>query len=919
MAGGVARYGRAIAGALLAAGVVAVCVCAHLGWVRAAEDRFGERAAQRQAAGEAAAARSEADEAAQRRRAKDRYQATKTKKTKKRPSRTGTTTITVSSNGMEVERGGVWTVEATHRLTLRSGDPMVADLRGGTQKLAHWLPFTMSDYSGIDDCAIEPLKQDDYENNRVDQSGSVVRVAASSDWRGAQSFTSCSIDPSPLARLTLKLKADGALLGKGGLYDSWKVVVRTKGYRIVALDGGRVVKQASGSAEFTLNETGEAGIYLDQADGVGREVGDVKVLSSALQDSHAPLRERILLAVAVIALAVCLVVPFLGRWAPAAAGQRWERTGLGAAAVTGLLLAGTLDDSGETRLRGTALVVWGWVVLPLLVAAWAVRAGTGRPPRAGRLALLVLPGVAVFAPAAVLLAQGRSGPVLLVQGGAAVGAAGVVALLLRAGVLGPLGRRWAATATAVTAVAVAAAGPGTGLPLGDEAVYGIDTGTAWASANSLAVWGLCWFWPAALLVTLRALGVPRPPATLAAAGAWWLLATDGNDLYSWGRTENGAWYDVGIGGSTAANHPLVVVQTLVVCLALLTLLRRGGPAAGPWPPYARPAVLALGVAAVGTALTEQGFATFVYDIHQDSGLFLALAVAAVGFAWLIPPSGQSEALRLHSATSAEHTRDVHRLLKNQTLAAGRRAFLGGAHTALADGTLTARQWSTRWRELGGRTEGGKSPQQRWQQVRADALGSSGGRTARRNGIAAATLLAVLSLPWTVYTLPSKVVSIDSGEVAEAVAVWSTALRWPLYGFVYGYLYSWLRGRTPLGKAMCLLAVVLPAELASLLYQGTEPAEFGIKLLLTSGDCLAVFLVLGLYWEARQVRAAGLRWGQIRNFRSLSTLAVPATTVVVAAATALATALVGFWAVPDQPAEQAPPAVTGSPTPGPSGH
>ncbi|MEV5612295.1 hypothetical protein [Streptomyces sp. NPDC052225] len=914
MAGGVARwYGRAAAGALLAAGVVAVCVLAHLGWVRAAEDRFATRAAERQAAGEEAAARSEADEAAQRRKAGDRYRA------KKHPARTGTTTITVSSNGMEVEQGGTWSVEATHRLTLPSGDPMVGDLRGGTQKLVRWLPFTMSDYSGIDDCAIKRLEQDDFESNRVDQSGSVVRVAASSDWQGRESFTSCSRYPSPLAHFALKLKTDGTLLGKGGLYDSWKVVVRTKGYRIVALAGGRVVEQAGSSAEFTLSERGEADVYLDRADGIGREIGDVMVLSSALQDSRVPLRERLLLAAAMGALAACLVVPFLGRWAPAAARRRWELTGAGAAVVTGVLLAGTLDDSAETQLRGTALVVWGWVVLPLLVASWAVRAGTGRPPGAGRLALLALPGAAVFAPAAVLTAQGRSGPVLFVQGAAAVGAAGAVALVLRAGFLGPIGRRWAATAAAVSAVAVAAAGPGTGLPLGDEAVYGIDTGTAWANANSLAAWGLCWFWPAALLVTLWVLGIPRGPAALAAAGAWWLLAADGNDLYSWGRMQDGAWYDVGIGGTTAANHPLVVVQTLVVCLALVTLRPTGGAAAGHWPRYARPAVLALGVAAVGTVLTEQGFASFVYDSHQDSGLFLALAVASVGFAWLIPLSGQSEALRLHGATSAGHTRAVHRLLKDQTLAAGRRTFLGGAHSALADGTLTARQWSARWRELGGRAEGGKSPQQRWQEVRAAALGSSGGRTAWRNGIAAATLLAVLSLPWTAYTLPSKVVGIDSGEAAEGVAVWSTALRWPLYGFVYGYLYSWLRGRTPLGKAMCLLAVVLPAELASLLYQGMEPAEFGIKLLLTSGDCLAVFLVLGLYWEARQVRAAGLRWGQIRNFRSLSTLAVPATTVVVAVATALATALVGFWAVPDQTAEQTPPPVTGSPTPGPSGH
>ncbi|MEU1259605.1 hypothetical protein ABZ445_40635 [Streptomyces chartreusis] len=183
-------------------------------------------------------------------------------------------------------------------------------------------------------------------------------------------------------------------------------------------------------------------------------------------------------------------------------------------------------------------------------------------------------------------------------------------------------------------------------------------------------------------------------------------------------------------------------------------------------------------------------------------------------------------------------------------------------------------------------------------------------------MAAASLLAVLSLPWFILALPAYFEGLQALEdLPGVVDALSYAARWPLYGFIYGYAYSWLRGRTPLAKAMCLLVVVLPVELVQLLERDVGLGEFGARLLLSTGNCLAAFLILGLFWEARLVRSAGLRWGQIRNFRTLSALAVPVTTVAVATAAAI----IGVWISPTGQSPADPPkgsesATTESPMP-----
>ncbi|MFI0965263.1 hypothetical protein ACH4S8_28280 [Streptomyces sp. NPDC021080] len=80
----------------------------------------------------------------------------------------------------------------------------------------------------------------------------------------------------------------------------------------------------------------------------------------------------------------------------------------------------------------------------------------------------------------------------------------------------------------------------------------------------------------------------------------------------------------------------------------------------------------------------------------------------------------------------------------------------------------------------------------------------------------------------------------------------------------------------------------------------------------AGQTFVVCMGLGLCWEWWLARVAGMKWAQVRNFRRLSSVTVPAGTVLVAGATAFATAVAGSWAQPvgppssgEQPSRSAP--------------
>ncbi|WP_329230852.1 hypothetical protein [Streptomyces canus] len=872
MAGGIRR-------ALLVVAVMVAVVGAHVGWVRTAAQIFERTEPPATDSGGEDEAKAEAE---------------KEYHSKNRPPRSGSTVLTIApGTGADA---GQWHATAKHTVTLRPGDPMIEDLREGRQNLADWLPVLLS--VGQDGCAWSAFDTQP-DDDRLVQTGprSPVRAGGFEEvsWRG---------DDYNCVRghTVVSLTVNDGRLGAGGIYDRWTVRVKTRDRILIGIDGGDTLSQSAHGAELLVPDRGEPIILElggpDFPGEVGR--GDTALLVRALQQPRSPSWEIGGLAAALVALTRWWVLPFVRDWAPSATRRRWTAVAVAGCGVTGaLLLLGSTEGSASLPLRlswpsypvlGSLLVVWWWVLLPFLLAVFALRVIEGRTPRAEELLPLVVPSAVLVVPVGMVAAAGWTVlPLLLVAFMAAV-PAGIFWALYR-GWWGRTGERWAVVAAAGVWLSLVAAGPGTGLPI-DTLGRSPD---AWPLVNSLVLAALNWGWVAALWMVLTAFEARRWLVWTAAVGLGGGTVNGAlrNDWsYSWNSWADGEdMLVMGVRAITAANWPLWALE-LVVLAGVATYLRIYGEDDG-WPPHVRTAALALGVSAAGTGMTLYGFVTFGSD-WQRTGYYLAVAIAAVGFSWLLPATAEDRAVRLHNTRPATHNRMMHALLKDQTLAAGRREFLTASRSALAAGELTARQWSARWRGLGALGPRGTAPQHSVG-LRLAALGTSGGRSALRNGTAAAVLLAVLGLPWLAYSVPPL---LGETEDMGDVQVWMYGLRWPLYGFLYGYAYSWLRGGSPVGKALCLLAVVLPTELAQLLYRGLGPADFAVSLLLATGNCLALFLVLGLYWEARLVRAAGLRWGQIRNFRSLSATAVPATTVLVAAATALATAMVGMWVTPE---------------------
>ncbi|MCX5331380.1 hypothetical protein [Streptomyces sp. NBC_00140] len=895
MVGAVGWGGRFAGGGLLLLVLLAAGV-GHVAWLRAADGVHVEATA----GDDPASAEEKAREAAEK-----RYLA------KGRP-RTGSTELRVFPDD------GRWAAVAKSTVGLDPSDPMVEDLRTGDQELNEWMPFMLY-LGGVTDACSWAALAGNADESRLEQEKPTSTAYASQvesvTWPGPESEYEC-----PAGRAAFTLTDNEGRLGGDGIYDSWTLTLDVPTRPILSIKGGTVLNQDAHHAELRVQEAGQTLTVVlgrpearETPNGLERteEQSDMAHLSALLQ-KETPQREAFWMVAALVAVMVQWVLPFVREWAPSSTRRRWTVVAVAACGLTGALTLYGLAGSGDLPWpswlypgRGTLLAVWSLVLLPFLLAAFLVRFATGRAPRLRELLPILLPSAVLPVLAGVFaVVEGTSWP-LVSLGGAALATASV-AYALRRGAVGAAGRRWAVTAAGGAWLTVLAAAPGTGLPQREDPHWVWDTG------NALAVVAMEWGWYA--VVWHIVVTVDRRPwlrhagwflmaaffASVAVAQGWYPM---------WLKGDGEVWHVIGRYPTYAASFPVSLLG--LVLLVALALLRVHDSWYEGWPPYVRFAAVGAGIAAVGTGLGAYGLALFG-DASQRGGYYISILVAAIGFAWLLPPEAEDRAVRLHDADLAAHNRLVHALLKNQTLTAGRREFLTTSRTELAEGTLTAREWSKRWRGLGARATAPRHTEN----LRRAALGTSGGRTTLSNGAAAGMLLMVLSVPWMAYTVPTPL----SDDYPYDTQLWAYALRWAVYGFVYGYVYSWLRGGSPIGKALCLLAVVLPAELAQLLYRGLVPKDFAVSLLLTTGNCLAVFLVLGLYWEARLVRAAGLRWGQIRNFRSLSTAAVPATTVLVASATALATAMVGVWIVPDNsPAPTEPGAessVSAEPSPKP---
>ncbi|MER5886766.1 hypothetical protein ABT160_23325 [Streptomyces sp. NPDC001941] len=584
--------------------------------------------------------------------------------------------------------------------------------------------------------------------------------------------------------------------------------------------------------------------------------------------------------------------------------------------------------SDEVFLRGVGQVLIGLALfaLPVVVLSLHDRLRTGHPSALPRLLLVGAPAVVLPALARVTGGPKWSATIALTLVSALV-CATVLARALR--LTGPAGRRWATTAAVATGTWVAASTclghvPATPSSLSGRADYAFATlATLWPlSFVVLAPWAL-------LLVLSAYRYAPRTRRPHVAVAGLLALATVAA-LVPWNAPEANPGYDpphaadvltqltgnapaISTDTGFAVLAPALQISLLTATVLLLLHLRSTARTPRLWHPTVRPACCAL----VWLAVLAPLFGTPARIEEWTTSA--ALLLGWLGPLWLLPLGREARARRLHALSGAAHARLVQSLARTLLFAEGRHRFLTGSRGTLADASLTSQTWQQQWRDLSAGTVADEA--RATARLRRTALGNSAGSSAWANGVVAAAASFLLTLPWTAW--PAWRGRSYSGVPEALTAAGAATGLWVALGFTYGYLYPWLRGRGPIGKAGALFAVAAPLQTLLLAPQLELPAgQAAVYVVLMVAQCAFLALGLGLYWEVRLVRQGDLLWGHVRNFRRLSSLAAPVSTVLVAAVAAAVTVLATSWASsltepappPPKPTDSASPSAPSSPAP-----
>lgn len=330
---------------------------------------------------------------------------------------------------------------------------------------------------------------------------------------------------------------------------------------------------------------------------------------------------------------------------------------------------------------------------------------------------------------------------------------------------------------------------------------------------------------------------------------------------------------VGVGAATV----LILVLLVVLTARLLADSRDTGV-------FAEPLTRAAGIAVVVIAAIP-AYITLLGPVVAALSLVIALQ-------WLIPSSRVGTGTALADVTDAQHRTLVRAELWQRLLQRTAQQTYRGAPARVGTGEVKLDDIQPVWQKAIGPSEPtGALPLTR------SALGSGGGVTPRENLLFGAATAAVLALPimtyegWLVFfSADPELAKMTTATLLQALA---RLLRWIAYGGVFGLFYPVLRGDSPTAKGGFLVLALLPSELLSMATAPYSPAQtVWYALLIRTGQVAVLSIGLGLWWERRLARAAGLRWGQLRDFRSFGALVTPVTTVLVAAATTVATTLAG---------------------------
>lgn len=201
---------------------------------------------------------------------------------------------------------------------------------------------------------------------------------------------------------------------------------------------------------------------------------------------------------------------------------------------------------------------------------------------------------------------------------------------------------------------------------------------------------------------------------------------------------------------------------------------------------------------------------------------------------------------------------------------------------------------------------------------ADGWRWAGERSPTRRAWAGALVGTAVGALLVLATLANVVSSMEGFLGAPAwfpVLGFLVSFKFPWYGFVFGYLYPLIPGRTGLAKAVRLFVVVAVSETVSLVVPldvaSLDAATITLRLLQLALLCFA----LGIAADYRTLRWAGLGAARIGDVYGTYPFAVWSSGIAVAVVTTLATTMLGSAAgvLLDNILPQLPPP---SPSPGP---
>lgn len=277
-----------------------------------------------------------------------------------------------------------------------------------------------------------------------------------------------------------------------------------------------------------------------------------------------------------------------------------------------------------------------------------------------------------------------------------------------------------------------------------------------------------------------------------------------------------------------------------------------------------------------------------------SSVFAQVLMFAM-FLWLTSGRSAEAVLAAARVSAAEHRQRLRTYVRGRVLQASAIELLQSAKSKISAGELDVNRFDEILRDL----DGELAAERRDDDRRAAALGSSSGASPWANAVAAARLGAFLAVPLFAYEIWALAQSSGLSDLSTIVILdYARNIgRWILYAGAFGLCYPLLRGSHPMAKAGCFFLAVAVPEVVAVFNLGFGSETAILALVVRLGQVAFFCFALGLLWERRIVLAGGMVWRVLRDFRSIRSLAAPVSTVLVAAATVVATTVASAAVAP----------------------